>query len=88
MYEAARAGCVVITEPLPDLWYFNGFPGIELNTWRRLEDTVRGLLSDEDSMAQLGRHTREWWVKCASEEATGRFMAQSIRGLRENTSTT
>ena len=81
LYEAARAGCVVITEPLPHLWYFEGFPGIELKTWRDLGSTIHRLLDDPGEMSRLARLTREWWMTRASEEATGRFIAQSVSSL-------
>jgi hypothetical protein len=79
-YEAARAGCVVITEtnPNPDLWYLKESPFVQLNKWSDLRKCVTSLLEDPEELERLQQRTIKWWENCISEEAVARYMASKL----------
>ena len=35
-FEAARAGCVILTEKKPDVWYYEDAPHVEIKSWNEL----------------------------------------------------
>ena len=75
-FEAAMAGCVVVTEPLPDLWYYASAPFVYVRDWSNLRDVVDRLLSDPQSLQALGERTRAWWHDvCAPAALAGRVLA-------------
>jgi hypothetical protein len=47
-FESLKAGCVVICEPLPKLWFYEGHPGITISDWRDLPQLLDRLLSDPE----------------------------------------
>jgi Glycosyl transferases group 1 len=47
-FESLKAGCVVICEPLPKLWFYEGHPGITISDWRHLPQLLDRLLSDPE----------------------------------------
>ena len=46
--EAARAGCIIVSEPLPDRWYFDNHPALILSDWTDLPDVLTDLLGESD----------------------------------------
>ena len=82
-YEALRAGCVIISEPLPDTRFYRGSPIIVLDDWRNLRGVVRELLREPERLETLHRQTRKWWQDMCCEEAVARFMKEKL-DLLEN----
>jgi hypothetical protein len=78
LFEALRAGCVVVHEPLPPHWFYQSLPGIALRDWRRLPRVLDDLLADESRLVQLHAAGRRWWDTVASEAAVGAFMADRL----------
>ena len=79
-FEAAVSGCVLITEPLPAAWYYAGLPRRELRSWSQLPDTVRELVSNPELMRFMSDAGRRWAQDVVSPEATGRWVANQLRG--------
>jgi hypothetical protein len=78
LFEAARYGCVIIAEDLPDRWFYEGAPFLRIDRWHQLPRLVDELLADEDTLARLHDETLTWWRDRCSEHALGVVMAQAI----------
>jgi len=84
-FEALRAGCIVVCEPLPDHWFYQGAPVIRVRRWNELSSVVEPLLGDPSAMLELHRASLDWWTARCSEDAIGQFMALRIRAaMSEN----
>jgi hypothetical protein len=75
LYEAARAGCIAVTEQLPHHPFCQEAPAVEVPGWRGLEDVLLGLLEDDARLDEGQRATLEWWERCCSVESVARRMA-------------
>jgi hypothetical protein len=80
-FEALRYGCVVICEPLPPTWFYDGSPAITVEDWAELPDLVERLLADPAGLAERHAQSLAWWEERCSERALGAFMAQRIDAL-------
>ena len=45
-FEGLKSGSAVITNPLPDEWYYRGAPVIQIDHWNELESVLLPLLAD------------------------------------------
>jgi hypothetical protein len=80
IFEAAKLGCVIISEPLPSRWYYRGCPAISIPHWSALPGVLRELLNDPARLQQLSLRAREWWDTMICEEAVAKFIAQTMAG--------
>lgn len=80
-FEALRYGCILLTEPLPSRWFYDGAPVIEIDDWSRLGDVVQALLAAPERLQKLHEASLDWWTRVCSEEAVGRFMAERLNTL-------
>jgi hypothetical protein len=80
-YEAARAGCVVISEKLPDNPLYRGSPILQVASWREGIALARELLRDDARLAELQRQTLAWWDDRWSPEAVARDMQEKLERL-------
>jgi hypothetical protein len=78
-FEAARSGCVIITEPLPDRWYYENVPAIRIRGWSELLAKLQELFANPGRLSDLSRQTRQWWNERASEPAVAQYMAAQFR---------
>ncbi len=77
-FEAARSGCVIVTEPLPERWYYEGSPAIQFRGWSDLSAKLRELFDDPARLSDVSRETRQWWDRAASESAVARYMSRHL----------
>ena len=78
LFEAARAGCVAISETLPERWYYRDAPVVELRSWRSLPGVLDRLLADGDALEQRSEAMRDWWDTQLSEPAVAGYIASSL----------
>lgn len=52
LLEAAKLGCVMVTEPLPPQWYFQDCPAVSSRKWSLLPGVLRDLLHDPSTLAK------------------------------------
>jgi len=78
-YEAMRAGCIIISDPLPDTYYYTGSPIIIMDDWSQLDATVRDLLASPQKMSVLQQQTLAWWENVCSEPAVAKRIAVTLR---------
>ncbi|OKH43886.1 hypothetical protein NIES30_24035 [Phormidium tenue NIES-30] len=82
LLEAMRYGCVTIVESLPDRWFYNGAPIIQIGSWQNLEPVLTRLLNDPELLQTLHQQTLDWWETKCSEKAVGRYITEQINALR------
>lgn len=77
-YEAARAGCVIVSQPLPDTVLYRDAPIIQSATWAEGLKTVHELLQDERELARAQEKTLAWWDARWSAEAVARYVLDCL----------
>jgi hypothetical protein len=60
-FESCKAGCVVICEALPDVWYYKNHPAIILKDWSKLSSLIENLLNDEEMMKTKSAKSLMYW---------------------------
>ncbi|NQV55028.1 MAG: hypothetical protein HQ503_04145 [Rhodospirillales bacterium] len=78
IYEAMRAGCVLIAARQLPSWFTNGWPVIEVGDWEGIGPIARDLLNDADALQKLSDQTRAWWESHCSPAAIANFMMREI----------
>lgn len=78
-FEAMRAGCVVITDRLPNTWYFKDSPIIQIKQWSDLRQLINTLLADIGYLQSHQESTIKWWNDVCSPRGVARYMASAIR---------
>jgi hypothetical protein len=79
--EAMRAGCVVVTQPLPKMPIYEGSPIVEVPNWKVGLVEVQKLLQDQTRLKQLQTETVNWWHNMMCEEAVAARMARELSQL-------
>jgi hypothetical protein len=77
-YESMRSGCIVISDRLPETWYFKGSPIIQIPQWSSLREVIHSLLSDEKKIQRLQEETLGWWNDVCAPPAVARYIAGKI----------
>jgi hypothetical protein len=77
-YESMRSGNIVISDKLPETWYFSGSPIIQIANWSSLRQVIDSMLSDTHEMQRIQEQTIKWWTDVCSPPAVARYMAQKI----------
>lgn len=80
-YESCKAGCVILCEPLPDVWCYEDHPGILIKDWNDLPEIVETLLADEALMKKKSSEAYEYWQKYYSPAASSVRVAEFILKL-------
>jgi hypothetical protein len=80
-FQSLKYGCIVVTDCVPPMWFYEQAPMVRLRHWDELEDTVVPLLADAERLESLHRETLSWWKTVCSEEAVGRYMARTLNML-------
>jgi hypothetical protein len=80
LFEAAKLGCVIVSETLPSRWYYQDCPAIRVHKWSELPGVLSSLLSNHTKLEELSLRGRQWWDSTISEKAIAKFMAQRVPG--------
>ena len=83
-FEAMRAGCVIISEPLPDTPFYSNSPIIQINNWNEGLALVKELLKDPNKLEEIHQQTVDWWKQKCSEKATAEYIVTRIKELELN----
>ena len=82
--EGARAGCILISEPLPDLWYYKDHPAVLISDWNQLEVVLMEILRSSSRMRELHEKSLKWWKTKACEEAVSNYIVKTVSALNKN----
>lgn len=77
-YEAMRAGCVVVTLKMPDIFVYKNSPIIQIDNWRDLEGTIKKLLKNPGLMEDIHYKTLSWWKEKCSEKSVAKYLYEKI----------
>lgn len=80
-FQALKYGCIVVTDSIPPIWFYERAPVVRLRHWDELEDQLIPLLARPDRLETLHRQALSWWDSACSEEAVGRLMAHTLNAL-------
>ena len=78
VFEGLRYGCVVVCDPLPRRWYYEGAPVVELRRWHELPALLDELLGDPEGLRQRHEAALAFWRERCSEKPVGRFIARRV----------
>lgn len=78
-FEAAKQGCIVVTDRMPDVWYYRDAPFVTIKGWKHVITTLTALLNDQDGLQQKHAETLEWWQNVCAPEAVCRYIISKIR---------
>jgi hypothetical protein len=77
-FESLKAGCVVICEHLPDVWFYQGHPGITIKDWRNLPHLLDRLLSDPELLERKSREAIKFYNERCAQEAVAKRMVEFL----------
>jgi len=81
-FEGLKSGCAVITNPLPDEWYYHDAPVLQIDDWRELEETIIPLLADDSRLDEMHEKSMNYWEEVCGEKAVGRRLASALSGSK------
>jgi hypothetical protein len=86
--EAMRAGAAIVSEQLPDTFFYRGSPIITVPNWQIGLDLAKELLKQPDSLASIQAATIKWWEDICCERAAAKYVRAKIANIETATSTT
>lgn len=81
VYEAMRAGCVIISEELPPILFYHNSPIIQVSNWNEGIKIAKEILTDTEKMESLHQRTLDWWESVCSEKATASYMFDKLSSI-------
>jgi hypothetical protein len=77
-FESCKAGCVVVCESLPNVWFYQKHPGIVIKDWSRLPAIIEELLADQERLEAKSAEALNYWKNVVSERTVAVRMAQFV----------
>jgi hypothetical protein len=77
-FESLKAGCVVICEHLPDVWFYQGHPGITIKDWRDLPRLLDRLLSDPELLERKSEEAIKFYNERCRQEVVAKRMVEFL----------
>ena len=81
-FEAAKAGCVILSEAKPDVWYYEGAPHVLIHDWTELSETLDNLLSQPELLEQKRQETLDWWNEKCSPVAVANYIMKELENAK------
>jgi hypothetical protein len=78
-YEAASAGCVVVSDRLPRTWFYQNAPFVFVRDWRKVDQILDRLLQDPAKLQALHEETLSWWKTRLSPDALAEYVLYVLR---------
>jgi hypothetical protein len=79
IFEGLRYGCVVVSQRLPDRWFYRGSPIIQIESWDELAAILEDLISDPVRLEELHQRGLAWWRNVCSPDALALRIAPLLR---------
>lgn len=80
-YEAMSAGCLVISEKLPDTRLYRNSPIIQVDDWEEGIKVAERLLARPDEMVKLQHETIDWSDKMISSQAASEYVHTTLQNF-------
>ena len=80
LYEGLRAGCLVITNRLPDEPFLHGAPVIQIDHWKELPGLLKKYARDIDALEDYRHAALDWWKNHCHEQVIGHHAAHFLNG--------
>lgn len=80
-FEAMRAGCVIISEKLPNTYLYRDSPIIQVDTWKEGLAYAQKLINDPVLLQYHHTETLKWWANVCNEISTARRVADVLHSL-------
>jgi hypothetical protein len=77
-YEGLMYGCILITESLPPVWFYENAPIIRISDWSELEIILPKLLENKVLMLEKHQESLNWWNTKCSEVIVGKYIADKL----------
>ncbi len=81
-FEAAKAGCVIISEPKPYTWFYSDGPHIEISNWLDLPNLLPNLLKDKQKLEYYHKRTKQWWEDNCSPQAVANYVMDELNEIK------
>ena len=79
--EALRAGAIVISQTLPDTYFYRGSPIISVSSWRLGIEIAKDLISNPAELERKQILVLNWWNNICNEESTAAYVSDNIISL-------
>lgn len=83
LYEALRVGCVIISETLPDIYFYKNSPIIQVENWNVGLKLVKELIDNPEKLERMQVEGLEWWDQRCSEHAMATFIIRNLEFLEK-----
>ena len=80
LYEAMHAGCIVITEILPQLSFYKDIPVVQVDSWKDVQKLVNNLLADESKLENISDNAVEFYEEHLSVRAISEYVYKYSNG--------
>jgi hypothetical protein len=80
LYEGLRAGCLVITNRIPNEPFLRGAPVIQVDHWKELPGLLKKYARDIDTLERYRQNSLEWWKNHCHEKIIGPQVAHFLNG--------
>jgi hypothetical protein len=77
-FEAAAAGCVVVSEALPGAWYYDDHPAVIIRNWKRLGGILDRFLGDENRLKEMAARSIHYWNTRIRESVVAEYVVQRL----------
>ena len=81
LYESMKAGCIVISEELPNRSYYNGIPIIKVKDWKEGIRTARELEDNIVELEKLSKQNIQFYKDNLSPEATANLIIKKLNNI-------
>jgi hypothetical protein len=81
--ESFKMGCIVVCEPIPDIWFYQGHPAIIVNDWQHLPAILGQILEDPERCRRASKAAREFWESHLDEVVVASKIQSFLTGLCE-----
>ena len=82
-YEAMRAGCIVLSDTLPDTWMYDRSPIVCLNSYKGILRKAEQLLADKSTAKARHESVLNWWRSHLDPRAVAAFIMKRIDSLEK-----
>lgn len=80
--EALRSGAIVVTQNMPDLYFYRDAPFLIIKNYKDLTITLNKLASNQTLLKEKQRKSIEWYEKYFSEQAVADYMKKQLLNLQ------